>query len=76
MSNQLGDDGSHVFILRLWREPGTNTDAAPEWRALIENVSTSTRHPIKEMAALQTLLAYFEDETGLVDFLAGRKSKS
>lgn len=65
MSNQLGDDGSHVFILRLWREPGTNVDTAPEWRALIENVSTSTRYPIRDMTALQALLAPFEEDSEL-----------
>jgi hypothetical protein len=65
MGNQLSDDGSHVFILRLWREPGIDTDAAPEWRALIENVSTSTRHPIKDMTALQALLAPFEEDSEL-----------
>jgi hypothetical protein len=65
MSNQLSDDGSHVFILRLWREPGTNADAAPEWRALIENVSTRTRYPIRDMSALQTLLAPFEEDIEL-----------
>jgi hypothetical protein len=70
MGNQLSDDGSHVFILRLWREPGIDTDAAPEWRALIENVSTSTRHPIKEMDVLQAFLAPFENDLGLDDFLA------
>lgn len=70
MSNPLDDDGSHVFILRLWRERGTNNDVAPEWRALIENVSTSTRYPIKDMAALKTLLAFFEYETNLDNFFA------
>ena len=65
MSNQLSDDGSHVFIIRLWREPGTNADAVPEWRALIENVRTSTRYPIKDMTALQTLLAPFEEDSDL-----------
>ena len=70
MNNNLGDDGSHVFIIRLWREPGSNTDAPSEWRALIENVSTSTRHPIKDMTALQLLLTTFQGETDLGDFLA------
>lgn len=72
MSNQLNDDGSHVFILRLWREPSSNEDAAPEWRALIENASTSTRYPIKDMTALQTLLSFFEDEIGQDDFLSSQ----
>lgn len=75
MSNQLSDDGSHVFIIRLWREPGTNKDAAPEWRALIENVSTSTRHPIKDMTILRSILSMFEDNVGLNDFLDSYRSK-
>ncbi|MCA9919920.1 MAG: hypothetical protein KC445_18310 [Anaerolineales bacterium] len=72
MSNQLDNDGSHVFILRLWREPGTNKDAAPEWRALIENVSTSTRYPIKDTTILRALLTVFEDDVGMDDFLQAR----
>ncbi len=74
MSKKLDDDRAHVFILRLWHEPGSNDDTAPEWRALIENVSTNTRYPIKDMAILQTLLAIFEDETGLDKFLASQNA--
>ena len=68
MNNTLGDDGSHVFILRLWREPGINTNSASEWRALIENASTGTRHPIQDMITLQILLAPFGEDMGLDDF--------
>lgn len=70
MSNRSGDDGSHVFIIRLWREPSTSTDTEPEWRALIENVSTGTRSLIQDMSVLQTLLAMHRDEIWLDDFLA------
>lgn len=69
MSDYLGDDSSHVLIIRLWREPGTNANAAPEWRALIENVNTNSRYPIKDMTVLHALLASFEDDMGLNDFI-------
>lgn len=70
MNNNLDDDGAHVLIIRLWREPGQNPDSAPEWRAIIENVNTRQRFPIRDMSAVQTLLAPFGDDMGLNDFLA------
>ncbi len=65
MNNTLGDDGSFVFILRLWRESSKYTEATPEWRAIIENVSTGSRYPIKDMTALQSLLSFFEGDIEL-----------
>lgn len=66
----MNEETSHVFIIRLWHEPGTEAYAAPEWRAIIENVNTRQRFPIRDMSAVQTLLAPFGDDMGLNDFLA------
>lgn len=75
MNNNLDNDGSHVFIIRLWREQGRNTDEAPEWRSLIEDVSSGNRFPIRDMSALYALLAPFGDEMGLNDFLASEEAQ-
>lgn len=66
-------DAPHVLILRLWCEPSMSDDLACEWRALIEDVGTSTRYPVRDMAVLYALLAPHEDAMGLDDFLAGQK---
>jgi len=71
MNDNTQTDTTHVLILRLWREPRQGKDTTPEWRALIEDVSTSQRYPVRDMAALQTLLAPYGDAMGLDDFLAG-----
>jgi len=71
MSDYADETFTHVLILRLWRETGTSDDAEPEWRALIEDVSTRQRYPVKDMAALQALLAPYGDAMALNDFLAG-----
>lgn len=73
MSDYADDDSSHVLILRLWRETGTGDGAEPEWRALIENVSTRQRFPVRDMNSLQALLAPYRDGIGLGDFLASEE---
>ncbi|RMG90485.1 MAG: hypothetical protein D6706_19400 [Chloroflexi bacterium] len=71
MSDYAGETSTHVLILRLWRETGTGDGAEPEWRALIEDVSTRQRYPVKDMTALQALLAPYGEAMALNDFLAG-----
>lgn len=70
MDNNTHADAPHVLILRLWREPRQGADTTPEWRALIEDVSTSKRYPVRNMAALHALLAPYGDAMDLDDFLA------
>lgn len=68
MDDNTQTDTTHVLILRLWREPRQGVDTAPEWRALIEDVASRQRFPIRDMSYLQTLLAPYGDELGLDDF--------
>lgn len=70
MSDYADENPTHVLILRLWRETGASDDAEPEWRALIEDVSTRQRYPVRDMAALQTLLTPYGEAMALTDFLA------
>lgn len=70
MSDYADDNSTHVLILRLWRETGTSAGTEPEWRALIEDVSTRQRYPVRDMAALRALLAPYGDTMALNDFLA------
>jgi aspartate/tyrosine/aromatic aminotransferase len=75
MNEYTGVDDPHVLILRLWSEPRTGADTAPEWRALIEHVNTRKRYPIKDMAALYALLAPYGDDMALDDFLASQTAQ-
>ena len=71
MDDNTHADSSHVLILRLWREPRQDADTTPEWRALIEDVSSGQRYPVKDMTHLHALLAPYGEAMGLDDFLAG-----
>ena len=71
MDDNTQADTAHILILRLWREPRQDAGTTPEWRALIEDVSTSKRYPVKDMTHLHALLAPYGETMGLDDFLAG-----
>ncbi len=71
MGDNIHDDSSHVLILRLWCEPRQDTDAPPTWRALIEDVASRRRYPVRDMTHLHALLAPCGEAMGLDDFLAG-----
>ena len=71
MDDNANADLSHVLILRLWREPRQGADAPPKWRALIEDVGSGQRYPVKDMTHLYALLAPYGKAIGLDDFLAG-----
>ncbi|RMH20863.1 MAG: hypothetical protein D6698_03465 [Gammaproteobacteria bacterium] len=70
MSDYADETSTHVLILRLWRETETGDGAKPEWRALIEDVSTRQRYPVKDMVKLQTLLAPYGEAMALNNFVA------
>ena len=69
MNSYSEDDKNFVFIVRLVRMPGTDMDPASEWRALLEAANSGQRFPIKDMSALQALLAPYADDLDLNDFL-------
>jgi hypothetical protein len=74
VSEYADADAPHVLILRLWCEPRTSNASACEWRALIEDVGTSTRFPVRDMAALYALLVPYGDAMRLDDFLVSQKA--
>ncbi len=71
MGDNTHDDSSHVLILRLWCEPRQGEDTTPAWRALIEDVASSQRYPVKDMTHLHALLAPYGEVLALDDFLTG-----
>ncbi|RMG69759.1 MAG: hypothetical protein D6711_18890 [Chloroflexi bacterium] len=73
MNNYADKNSAHVLILRLWRELPQEADTPSEWRALIEDVGTSQRYPVRDMAVLHTLFAPYVEAMGLDDFLPGEE---
>lgn len=53
----LSGDDTHVFIVRIWREPRELPGAQPVWRGSIEHLPTNARR-------------YFVDLDDIVDFIA------
>ncbi|MFQ5857712.1 MAG: hypothetical protein ACE5LU_19065 [Anaerolineae bacterium] len=55
------EDNTHVFIVRIWREPREIDGAAPEWRGVIEHVTTGERRYLKDVDAIVAfILPYLE----------------
>ena len=71
MDDNTQTDTAHVLILRLWCEPRQGADAPPAWRALIEDVGSGQRYPVKDMTHLHALLAPYGEALALDDFLDG-----
>jgi hypothetical protein len=69
LGNFSEEGRNFVFIVRLMRMQGIDMDSAPAWRALLEDANTRQRLPIRDMSALQALLAPYADELDLGDFL-------
>ena len=53
-----GDRHSHLFLVRLWWEPGDH-DASGEWRGSVEHVATREKR-------------YFREIEGLAEFVGRR----
>ena len=45
----LFEDNTHVFILRIWREPREIEGAAPEWRGTIERIPDGERRSVRTL---------------------------
>ncbi len=43
------DDGTQVFIVRVWREAREIPGAQPEWRGVVEHVPSGERRFFKEL---------------------------
>ena len=56
----LGDN-THVFIMRIWREPREVEGAEPEWRGVVEYLATGDKSYFN---SLDTLLAFLVEKSG------------
>jgi hypothetical protein len=43
------EQDTHVFIVRIWREPREIEEAQAEWRGVVEHIPTGQRRYFKDM---------------------------
>jgi hypothetical protein len=53
----LFEENTHVFIVRVWREPREIEGAAPEWRGVIEHAPDGERRYLKNLAEITAFIA-------------------
>ena len=51
------EERTHVFILRIWREPREIEGATSEWRATVEHVDSGARRHAKTLSEIAPILA-------------------
>jgi hypothetical protein len=61
----LFEEHTHVFIVRIWREPREIEDASPEWRGVIEHVPDGKRRYLKDLAEIAAFIAPYLKEMGV-----------
>jgi hypothetical protein len=52
---------THVFVVRLWREPREVDRALPEWRGTIKNVRTDEQRSFRH---LRTMVDFIVESAG------------
>ena len=55
---------THVFIVRLWREPREIASAEPEWRGTVEHVPTGERRSVKRVHDVCMVIGDRLEQTG------------
>jgi hypothetical protein len=59
-------ENTHVFIVRIWREPREIEGAVPEWRGMIEHVGSGEQHHVKGLNEIVAFIGGYL-ETGTRD---------
>lgn len=55
------EENTHVFIVRIWREPREIEGQAPEWRGVVEHVPSGERRYLKDLEEICVFfVAYLE----------------
>jgi hypothetical protein len=60
--SRVSDQGSLIFIIRIWQEPRDLTSTAPLWRGVIEHVPTQTRRYLQDLEAIRSFIAPYLGE--------------
>lgn len=59
------ETSTRAFIVRIWLERREIEGAAPEWRGVIEHVSTGERNYFKQLTEIATYLVPHLQEMGI-----------
>ena len=59
------EKGAHSFIVRIWYEPREIEGALPEWRGVIEHVSTGERQYVKDLDAIAIFIFPYLEGIGV-----------
>ena len=51
------EERTHVFILRIWREPREIEGATSEWRTTVEHVGSGEQRHARTLAEIEPILA-------------------
>ena len=66
------EEYTHVFIVRIWREPREIEGAAPEWRGAVEHVASGERRYIKQLNEIEPVIAHYLGESTPAPDKSGR----
>jgi len=69
-------ENTHVFIVRIWREPREIAGAAPEWRGSIEQVPGGERRYVKDLDDIVAFIGSHAPGMGLSTKTTGRAKKA
>jgi len=64
--NSLGEK-THSFIVRIWLESREIKGKAPEWRGMIEHVTSGDRHYFQDIAHIPILMEPYLKKMGIND---------
>lgn len=56
------EESTQVFIVRIWCEPREIEGAKPEWRGVIEHVSSGTRRYVLDISEIERFVSRYVTE--------------
>ena len=68
----LFEENTHVFIVRVWREPREIEGAISEWRGVVEHVPSKQRRYVKDLDEITTFMVSYLGQVGVRPEAGGR----
>jgi hypothetical protein len=56
---------THSFIVRVWLEPREIEGVDPEWRGMVEHVSSGKRRYVTDLGDLSAFIAIYLEDMGV-----------
>jgi hypothetical protein len=53
------EDNTHAFVVRVWLEPRELDGAPPEWRGVIEHVSSGARLFLQDLREIESFISCY-----------------